>query len=791
MNPVPLLLMWLVSTAGASDAEGADLGGEVRQLPPLAMVVQERLGNPDGVVRYHSRHVVARWGTRIQVLEPSRPEAPPRIVYENPRAAIFDLNVSYDARTLWFSMREGYEDNWHLYEINVDGTGLRQITHGPYHDFAPAELADGRLVFVSTRVKSFNMCAWELATALFTVARDGSGIRQLTANTLNEFSPQVLPDGRILYTRWEYVDRDVKWRQKLWTVNPDGTQVQLYHGNTIRDPAVVWQARPIPETDAVVATFAPHHGWPLGAIGTVTKSHGVEAPRGVGLHWITQEYPEILDHAQLTEWAYRDPFPIARDRFLVAYGGGRKAAEPRFRIYLLTADDRRALVWDDDQTSCTWPLPLAPRPRPPVLIDQPWLAGETTAVFLLQSVYAGLGPGIVPGEVRWLRVLEQIPKFPVNETEGGRWRIYEMNPVMGQRCYYARRCLGVVPVEADGSACFRVPAFRELYFQALDAEGRAIQSMGSAVSLVPGERQTCIGCHENRHTSPPAKPPRAARKPPVTPEPYSWGNDGRIEFCVLVQPVLDRHCVRCHAGAKPDGGLNLSGDKTRFFNMAYDSLFSRQLVYSIRLTANDSQVIPPKQAFAFASRLRDYIEGRAKGHEEIVLTREERERLYVWMDSNANYYGRYERTRPGTVGDRDAWAGPWYRQFDLLFNQHCRGCHPQFGRKHFADDSHWINLTHPEQSWALTAHLAESAGGYGIQKERDGRRPPLFASSQDAVWAGLREAITAGSLELLSRPRMDMPGAVPVAGPSDWGRWPGTGSPDDLTGGAFWHRSGP
>ena len=219
------------------------------------MVVQERLGNPDGVVRYHSRHVVARWGTRIQVLEPSRPEAPPRIVYENPRAAIFDLNVSYDARMLWFSMREGYEDNWHLYEINVDGTGLRQITHGPYHDFAPAELPDGRLVFVSTRVKSFNMCAWELATALFTVARDGSGIRQLTANTLNEFSPQVLPDGRILYTRWEYVDRDVKWRQKLWTVNPDGTQVQLYHGNTIRDPAVVWQARPIPETDAVVATL--------------------------------------------------------------------------------------------------------------------------------------------------------------------------------------------------------------------------------------------------------------------------------------------------------------------------------------------------------------------------------------------------------------------------------------------------------------------------------------------------------------------------------------------------------
>jgi hypothetical protein len=262
---------------------------ELPRLPPTAFIVQQHLGNPDGVVRYHSRNVVRQWGTEIQVLDPARAGAKPRTIHANPRAAIFDMDLSFDAKTLFFSLREGERDNWHLYEVGVDGSGLRQITSGPYHDFAPAELPNGDLVFVSTHVKSFNMCAWELSTALFAVGRDGKRMRQLTNNTLNEFSPQIMPDGRILYTRWEYVDRDVKWRQSLWLVRPDGTNVNLYAGNTRRDPAVFWQARPIPGTDAVVATFAPHHGWPMGAIGTVTGGHGPEAPRGVGFRWITNE----------------------------------------------------------------------------------------------------------------------------------------------------------------------------------------------------------------------------------------------------------------------------------------------------------------------------------------------------------------------------------------------------------------------------------------------------------------------------------------------------------------------
>jgi hypothetical protein len=391
-----------ISSEPVSSEPAAAMGGdakrvppeELAKLPPVAFVVQERLGNPDGVVRYHARPVVKKWGTSIRVLRPAARDEAPRTIYSNPAAAIFDMNVSYDGRTLFFTMREGYDDNWHLYEIGVDGSGLRQVTRGPYHDFAPAELPSGELVFVSTRIKSFNMCAQEPSSALFACRRDGTGIRQVTVNTLNDASPQVMPNGQIIYMRWEYVDRDVKWRQSLWTVNPDGTNVQLYFGNTVRDPAVFWQARAVPGRDEVVATFAPHHGWPMGAIGTVTRRHGVETPRGKGYEWITKEYPRIGDNGRLTEWAYRDPFPVTlgKDdtRFLVSYGGGVKSRVRRFGIHLLRPDGGRGLVWRDPRLSCTYPVPLAPRVRPPVRARHRGSEGATTGTFLLQDVYIGL-----------------------------------------------------------------------------------------------------------------------------------------------------------------------------------------------------------------------------------------------------------------------------------------------------------------------------------------------------------------------------------------------------------------
>jgi len=614
------------------------------------------------------------------------------------------------------------------------------------------------------------------------VKRDGTGYRQLTVNTLNDMSPHVLPNGQIMYTRWEYVDRDVKWRQSLWTINPDGSSVQLYFGNTIRDPAVFWQARPLPNGEGVVATFAPHHGWPCGAIGTVTKRFGTEAKRGLGFQWITQEYPSIYDNGSLTEQAYRDPYPVAPNRFLVSYGGGLKGRDRRFKIFLLDDGDRKAMVWDDGALSCTYPIPVRPGKRPPVRHQAEWPQGVTTGTFVLMDVYNGLSNTVKRGEIKALRIMEQVAKFPENETEFPRNRVYQMCPVMGQKCYYIKRCLGTVPVEKDGSAHFTVPVLREIYFQALDAEGRAVQSMGSAVNLVPGEQQTCMGCHENRLTAPAnARKPLAATKPPVAPVPYKWGNNGNMDFVKVVQPVLDRHCLECHNGPKSDGNFDMSGDKTRFFNAAYDSIFRRGLVFTVELTANDAQVIPPKQSFSYASRLLDFIEARDKDHQGVDISREERERLYAWMDSNCNYYGTYKRTRPDTPGDRDLWSGDWFRKdFMSAFNANCVSCHkpgpPWYG----------INFTRPENSLVLLAHLSKEAGGFGKTTLVKGQKPPVLASTNDTLYVSMLSAILEGRRGMLANPRMDMDGATPRPGPSDWGKWRGTGDPDEKAPGNFW-----
>ena len=347
---------------------------------------------------------------------------------------------------------------------------------------------------------------------------------------------------------------------------------------------------------------------------------------------------------------------------------------------------------------------------------------------------------------------------------------------MGRRCYYRKRCLGIVPVEEDGSAHFRVPALRELYFQALDAQGRAVQSMGSTVNLVPGERQSCIGCHEHRSGTARVRPgmPLAVLKPPLTPRPYAWKNDTDIDFPTVVQPVLDRHCVRCHGGTAPDARLDLSGDRTRFFSVAYDAIWDRGLIWSVHLTQNDGQVIPPKQAWSFVSGLAKYLESE---HYDVQLNREEKERVYLWLDTNGNYYGTHARTRPGTIGGRDCWTGDWFdRQLLPPFEASCAGCHGPLEKQRTMgnDKMAWINLSRPENSLALNAHLARSAGGMELTGEDPSQRPPNWTSREEPAYQTMLDAIRAGREALLANPRIDMPDATPRPGHNDWGTYPGT-----------------
>ena len=757
-------------------------------LPPIAFVTHHPFTSPNSISCDIWQCRPRQPGCGIRIFDPGHPEQPARTIFEDPQGCIYDMNVSYDARTLFFSYRKAGEVYWHIYRIGTDGSGLRQLTDGPFYDIAPMLLPDGDLVFVSTRRGGYTLCQPGPASNLHRMSGDGKNIRCVSMNTLADFSPQMLPDGRVLFTRWEYVDRDLTFRQSLWTQNPDGTGYELFFGNTIREVGTFWQARPLPgRTDRVVATFAPHHGWPHGAIGLITTRQGLEAPLGRGFAYLTREFTHIGDQAY--EWSYRDPFPLSEDLFLAAYGGEAN----RYRLFLLDSAGNKKLLYEDPAIGCYNPLALRAMPVPPILAESAAVAGKTrlpegagTGTFLLADVYRGL-TGIARGRVRYLRVMEQVRK-----TEDLVSRAFDQSPVMSYATYYAKRCWGTVPVAADGSAFFHAPALREIYFQALDEDGRELQRMTSGAQVMPGQTLSCVGCHEPREQAPPAgPPPMAARQPAMNLEPPPWGNDGIVDFVTVVQPVLDKYCARCHGGPNPDGGCTLTGDKTRLFNMAYDNLLGRSrsyrqhdmdtgemlpaerakpkpLVHFYWLLRTPTAVNQPLWTGAHASRLLEYVDTDHCG-QKIPL--EDRQRIYLWIDADVPYYGTYAHSRPLSPGRRDLCTDPatgresvWFaRDFLGVYQRRCQGCHgkmPQPNDHGEIWDGRlaWINFTHPELSPALTAHLAKEAGGRGIAQPVNGVSSLVFSNTQQEDYQVMLRAIETGKAQMLAEPEADMPG---------------------------------
>ena len=636
-------------------------------------------------------------------------------------------------------------------------------------------------------------------------------------NTLSDMSPQMMRDGRVLFTRWEYIDRDLTYRQSLWTQNPDGTGYQLFFGNTIRDVGTFWQARPLPgKNNMLVATFAPHHGFPHGMIGLIDRSAGVEGEKGKGFIYITTDVESVGDTD--FPWGYRDPFPMTDELFLCSYGSGRgfyQDGKRRFGLYLLDMSGNKRLLFEDEEQSCFFPMPLVPAESPATIVDKISRPTPTDALtdpndealfgtVLLMDVNEGLqGRGVERGVITSLRIMEQIRK-----TEDIVDRAFDQSPVMSYATYYAKRDWGTVPLEEDGSAHFTAPALREIYLQGLDSEGREVFRMMSAFQLMPGEQLSCVGCHENRDAMPTLRfnrVPIASRKPPHVPQSPDWllhrerlheFPDARVfDYPSIVQPVLDRHCIECHNGQRAEGGYDLTGDKTRYFSMSYDNLLGRSqsyrqhnmltgemlpeevakgkpLVHFFWLLWTPSSNSEPYITGSHASRLTELIES---DHGGISMPLEDRQILYYWMDANVPYYGTYAHARSRAPGRRDRFADPvsgrtsqWTRNFLEVYQSRCADCHSSFrltDQAEWTGRHAWVNLSNPRFSAALTAHLSPEFGGRDIAAIQGGKRELaetseqlLFLNTDDPDYQRMLNAIEEGKRVMLTNPEADMPG---------------------------------
>ncbi|MCK4998652.1 MAG: PD40 domain-containing protein, partial [Anaerohalosphaera sp.] len=419
----------------------------------------------------------AKMGSSICIYEPGESGNGCRTVFESANGFIFDMSLSYDANKVLFSFMDNVrknissqEDSFHIWEINVDGTGLRQLTFGPYHDGSAVYLPDGRIVFCSTRVESFSLCQDFLAAAMYIMDADGSNMRRLEYNTLCDTTPFVLDDGSIMFTRWEYQDKNIFCVQGLWTLNPDGSRLQLFYGNTLTVPNSICSAKQIPGTNKVICTMAAHHHLPIGGIAIIDRSSGLENP--AGMRTLTPEIPykpaaakqwNVLDaknHWQPGDvfypWSYCDPYPVTEEMYLVSYGGGSdRQGTKQYGLYLLNDAGSKVKLYEDAENSCFNAIPLMPRDLPHIIPGQVPEKRHGEGCFLLTDIYQGLlDKGVKRGQIKQLRIMSQTPKK--YNTEGPRY--HDHYPVMGHGSYYVKYCYGTVPVDENGTAYFRAPS---------------------------------------------------------------------------------------------------------------------------------------------------------------------------------------------------------------------------------------------------------------------------------------------------------------------------------------------
>lgn len=737
------------------------------------------------------------------VIDPTTPESLGLGVYSHPE-------LSWDATRLLFCFKGQPEGNTSIYEIGINGKNLRRVTdpgptcvaykgaqHGQ-HDVAPAYLPEGRIVFLSTRQSSLVPCNNTGVAILHVMNDDGTDIHPISVNYVNEFDPAVLPDGRILYGRWEYIDKNALTIQSLWTCNPDGAQETALYANNMVFPEAILDARPVPNSPLVVGTLAKHNSTPRGSIAFLDARVGKNDPKAL----------TNLEHPDKPTYDLGDscePWPLNED---VIVFSGRPTGAKRNALQMLDRVGYSFTLLDDPDICLHSPMLVKSRPVPPV-IPATMDRKATTGRLLVQDIYQGLS-GVKRGEVKWLRVIEENSRVSPSTMGGSPYN--QTFLVSAALAFSTKNYLGVVPVTEDGSAYFEAPSGRAIYLQALDDDGRLVQSMRTFIQAAPGTTRACVGCHEDRTSTPPAEHPllQVLSRPPSRLQPESWGS-GQLDYPTMVQPILNRHCVSCHGGDQGiAAGLDLTGGWTEHFSISYENLVSRrerQLEASLIAGIDcmngtalwSAQIFPPRTHGSGAAPLAQLL---MQGHGDVQLPRAERDLLMAWMDSNGLYHGTWDSTASGCA--TKGWNPTREALIAEMRSADCMRCHGDQGGNPLLFEEDWVNLEQPELSRILRAPMGAGADGFGLGFCRDravnpkqqrvrqlvngyahavqpveafARRtyaapdrsgPPVvsFTSTQNEHYQSMLTILRQGRKLALAEPRVDMPGAEIIPGES-------------------------
>lgn len=657
-------------------------------------------------------------------------------------------DLSYDGKTIVFAWTENKEHKWiysqntcfHVFKVNVDGSNLVQLTDGDTNDFDPCWLPNGKIAFVSERrggyIRCFDAYLKVRSYTLFSMLDDGGDIAPLSYFETSEWNPSVNNEGQLIYTRWDYVDRENCLGTRFWISGIDGANPRAPHGNyplpyhTFPDhepwkidngrewdsrfgaPLVEMGIRAIPDSPLYIFTAAPHHGSIYGSLCTldlrVPDDHHMSQIKRITPD---EPFPET-EMPGRRHYRYGTPWPLNEDFYLCNEWENMILVD-RYGNQELLADLRSMPCVQDERLRIIDPIPLKPRTCPEVSPPQSPKspAGvRPTATVAVMDVYNSDLPFPEGTRIKWLRVVQNIPK--TNHAMGV--------PMIGyERENTPRIPLGIVPVEEDGSAYFEAPVAKQLIFQALDENFMAVQSMRSSAFVHPGEQLSCLGCHEDTHAAAQRERfPLAMQRPPskLIPE---CGAVEPVSYYRQIKPIFEQRCVPCHV-EKNTALQDMSYDKLKEdYTFWFSGAMFTDMTTAYSGVHGGSRTIPGRFG-AQASKLGKSLYDET--HKD-AITAEDRHQIVQWLDCNSLRLGSYTREDAqlkgelvwpaldvdpdnpvGTDGSNpglqhDFWHENTYGPFAVLISEHA---HDRILIKDKTGAVVWeYAVPHPQDVWML------------------------------------------------------------------------------------------
>jgi len=566
------------------------------------------------------------------------------VIYEATNGnVITDASLHWDAGKIMFTSSDSLK-RFQVYEVNVDGSDFHQVSVTDEQDlefFDAAYLPSGKIV-ACTNIGYHGVPCVNGSDAVGNYSLydpKTHQIRRLTYDQDNNWNATVLRNGKVMYTRWEYTDLTHYYSRIVFTMNPDGTEQRALFGSGSMFPNSTFDMQQLPEnSNRFIGVISGHHGTARSGrliIFDPTKNRA-------GAEGMVQELPfsqrpiETVVKDQLVDgvWPqFLKPQPLSDKYFLVT---AKLSPLSLWGIYLVDIYDNLILIKECEKEGFINSIPLRKKPAPvniPERIPMDLSNASKEATMFIQDIYEGQGLKEVPrGTVKQLRIfayeysyLHTLSDHMWNGIQSG-WDI--------------KRLLGYVPVEADGSALFKVPANTPISIQPVDSLGRAVQWMRSWTIGMPGETVSCVGCHENQNQIAMPKRTIASTIKPHEME-RTLGSPRAINFEQDIQPILNRKCLACHNSEKQAAGIDYTGNRMDtipywmdFF--VYSKSYLQFHPYFYRQgPETEMEVLNPYEYSAYNSEMLRMLR---YGHHGVKLSDEEMRTLYTWLDMNAPYH---------------------------------------------------------------------------------------------------------------------------------------------------------